>query len=395
VTAGPDPSLPASAHILASIADSGAGPSYSVGALAAALAARGSRTELHTVRGWRDSGAAPLPGAGIIVTAHRQDFPHMPGLSALCLSSELERALRTSAQACDILHGHGLWLMPNIYPARAARGRRARVVISPRGMLSAQALAFSRFRKRAFWRLFQAGALAEAACLHATSEAERDDIRAAGLTNPVAVIPNGVDLPPLATDAPEGPPTVLSLGRIHPKKGLDVLLRAWAQVETEHPDWRLRIVGPAELGHDTELRALSATLGLRRVSIEGPAYGPARLAAYRQAHLFVLPTRSENFAMTVAEALAAGVPVISSKGAPWAGLEIEGCGWWIDHGPEPLAATLRLALGLPTDALRTLGHRGRNWMARDFSWDRVAGDMLAVYAWLTQSAERPATVRLD
>jgi glycosyltransferase involved in cell wall biosynthesis len=392
--AGQDPPLPASVHILASIADPGAGPSYSVGALAAALAARGARTELHTVRGWRDSGAATGP-VGVPLTAHRQDFPRAPLLGAMCLSGELERALRISARTCDVLHGHGLWLAPNIYPSWAARRGRARVVISPRGMLGAEALAFSRLRKRAFWRVFQARALAEAACLHATSAAERDDIRATGLANPVAVIPNGVELPPEVEGAdPGGQRTVLSLGRVHPKKGLDVLLRAWAAVEADHPDWRLRIIGPEELGHGEELKALSASLDLRRVSIEGPAYGPARLAAYCDADLFVLPTRSENFAMTVAEALAAGVPVISSKGAPWAGLEVEGCGWWIDHGPEPLAATLRSALELPRESLRTMGGRGRAWMARDFSWGRIADEMLAVYAWLAGATDRPATVSL-
>jgi len=394
VSDGQRPLLPSSAHILASIADPGAGPSHSVRALAAALAARGSRTEVHTVRGWRDTGAAPEPLPDFL-TAHRQDFARTPVLGAACLSGELARALRVSARTCDILHGHGLWLAPNLYPAWSARSGPARVVISPRGMLSAEAMAFSPLRKRVFWRLFQARALAEAACLHATSEAERQDIRAAGLTNPVAVIPNGVELPPPAEGRDrEGIRTVLSLGRVHPKKGLDVLLRAWARVEADHPDWRLRIVGPAELGHDRELRALSASLDLRRAAIEGPAFGPDRLAAYHEADLFVLPTRSENFAMTVAETLAAGVPVISTKGAPWAGLETEGCGWWIDHGPEPLAAALRGALALPTDTLRSMGERGRAWMARDFSWDRVAGDMLAVYAWLARGAERPATVRL-
>jgi glycosyltransferase involved in cell wall biosynthesis len=320
----------------------------------------------------------------------------LPLVGAACVSTELQRALAEVAGKMDILHGHGLWLMPNIYPAWAARRGRAKLITSPRGMLGAEALAFSRLKKQVFWRLFQARALSQAACLHATSEGERHDIRAAGLSNPVAVIPNGIDLaaPGPAIDR-RGPRTVLSLGRIHPKKGLDVLVRAWAAVEARNAEWRLRIVGPAELGHDRDLLALSASLGLTRVSIEGPAYGSDRLAAYREAELFVLPTRHENFGNTVAEALAAGVPVISTKGAPLAGLEREGGGWWIDHGPQPLAAALDTALGLPREALRDMGARGRTWMARDFSWDRVADDMLAVYAWLLKGGERPATVRLD
>jgi len=381
--------LPVSEHVIASVTDPGAGTSYSIRSLAAALGARGATTHIHTVRGWRGGNAAACPA----VTEHRQDFAHAPFLGAACLSAEMNRALRAST--ADILHGHGLWLMPNIYPAWAARGGRARLVVSPRGMLGADALAFSRLRKRAFWRLVQARALREAACLHATSEAELDDIRAAGLANPVAVIPNGVDLPAPASSDPSGARTVLSLGRIHPKKGLDNLVHAWAHVEASHPDWRLRIVGPAELGHDHDLIALGASLNLRRMSVESPAYGAARMAAYRQADLFVLPTRHENFANTVAEALAAGVPVVSTKGAPWAGLEIEGCGWWIDHGPEPLAAALSAALTLPRATLGAMGAKGRAWMARDFSWGRVADQMLAVYAWLSIGAGLPATVRLD
>ena len=113
--------------------------------------------------------------------------------------------------------------------------------------------------------------------MHATSEQEYHEIRAFGLVNPVAIIPNGIDLPaplscsPVVTDHAER--TILSLGRIHPKKGLDRLVRAWARLEAQYPGWRLRIIGPDEVGYDEELRALAATLSLNRLSIEGPVYG--------------------------------------------------------------------------------------------------------------------------
>src|SRR6202035_1321655 len=146
--------------------------------------------------------------------------------------------------------------------------------------------------------------------------------------NPVTIIPNGIDLPEIrALPRPQGKErTVLSLGRVHPKKGLDRLIRAWASIETSHPEWRLRIIGPAEIGHDEELRALADSLTARRISVEPPVFGAAKLDAYRNADLFVLLTLNENFAMTVAEALAAEVPVISTKGAPWASLESERSG---------------------------------------------------------------------
>ena len=385
-----------SEHVVASVADPGAGPSYSVRALTAALARRGARVGLHTVAEWRRGREAAVVCNTVAHSEHPQTFRALPLLGAACLSDDLHRALRQSARQADILHSHGLWLMPNVYPAWAVRGARARLVVSPRGMLGAEALAFSGRRKRLFWRLFQRDALRRAACLHATSDAEHADIRAMGLTNPVAVIPNGVDLPAEDnTRATTGPRTVLSLGRIHPKKGLDRLIRAWGQVEAEHPGWRLRIVGPAELGHDQELAALSGSLGLTGVSIEGPLFGADKLAAYRAADLFVLATRNENFAMTVAEALAAGVPVISTTGAPWGGLVSEGCGWWVDQGVEPMVAGLRAALAMPGDELRAMGVRGRAWMARDFGWDRIAADMLDVYGWLANGGAPPPTMRLD
>jgi glycosyltransferase involved in cell wall biosynthesis len=262
-------------------------------------------------------------------------------------------------------------------------------------MLGGAALGFSRVKKVLFWHLLQGPAIRCVACYHATSRQEYEDIRAYGLTQPVAIIPNGIDLPqffPTRTSAADR--VALSLGRIHPKKGLERLVSAWAKVEAAYPGWRLRIVGQAEVGHDVQLRALAATLKLGHVSIEPAIYGEEKYAAFREADFFVLPTLNENFAMTVAESLAAGTPVISTKGAPWAGLEVERCGWWIDHGIEPLVAALSGAMVLPREELRAMGARGQAWMARDFGWDAIASKMAAVYAWLAGKAAPPDWVSL-
>lgn len=381
------------AHVLAGVDEPSAGPSHSVPALCRAMAGQGAEVELHSVAGWRGQPRADLAFPAV---RHPQDFAAVPGLGALCLSSELDRTLRQADPPFAVIHTHGLWLAPNLYPAWAARRTGASVVLSPRGMLGEAALKFSGARKAVVWRLLQGPAVRAATCLHATGDSEAEEIRAAGLTNPIAVIPNGVDLPAPAAPARSDPPrTVLALGRVHPKKGLDRLVRAWAEVEPLFPDWRLRIVGPSELGHAAELAGLARELGLTRISIEDAVTGPAKDNAYAEAGLFVLPTLNENFAMTVAEALAAGVPVISTKGAPWSGLEREGCGWWVDHGPAPLAEALRVALSMPDTALAAMGARGRDWMRRDFSWARVAEDMLEVYAWLTTGGEPPAPIQIS
>jgi glycosyltransferase involved in cell wall biosynthesis len=296
-----------------------------------------------------------------------------------------------------VIHDHGLWLMPNVDAGRAALFEQKPFIVAPRGMLAPAALAFSRLKKRVVWALLQGEVVRRAACIHATSEQEHDEIRDFGLNNPVAIVPNGIDLPEPGTRSISRTPAgriVLSLGRIHPKKGLDRLVRAWARVEAAHPDWRLRIVGPDELGHAGELIVLAAELKTQRVFVEKSVAGDAKIAAYQQADLFVLPTLNENFAITVAEALAAGTPVIATKGAPWRGLQNEGCGWWIDHGVEPLAAALDNAMLMTRETLQAMGAKGRAWMARDFSWDRVARDILDVYRWLALRGEPPGTVRL-
>lgn len=381
-------------QVVASIDDPGAGPSHSVLALTRAIARTGASASIHAVDRWRGAATHRVEEAFPI---HRHPLDRLPIASMVCASNSLREALDARAGAADIIHTHGLWLFPNVYPSWVVRraDARAKVVLSPRGMLAPQARQFSRFRKRLYWEVFQKRALSDAACLHATSEEECEDIRKAGLSNPVAVIPNGVDLPSVrAQNAKRLERTVLSLGRIHPKKGLERLVRAWAEVEPNFPDWNLLIAGPAERGHDCELRHIAHLLKLKRVQVVGPAYGEARAAAYEAADLFVLPTLSENFAMTVAEALAAGVPVISTKGAPWRPMEVERCGWWIDHGVAPMAAALRCAMSAPRQELEAMGQRGASWMARDFSWDSVAGRMLDVYRWLSGGRDRPTCVNV-
>ena len=372
------------------------GPSYSVPRLCQALAAATVETELLSVA---SAGAARSDesAAGYRDRRFAWNYARVPVLRGLRLASGLARELRHAASAADVIHDHGLWLIPNLQAGWAALRARKPFVVSPRGMLSAAALDFSPRKKRAVWALFQASLLRRAACIHATSEQEYEEIRRLGLRNPVAIIPNGVDVPEDSAAPPSAARerTVLSLGRMHPKKGLKNLLGAWASVETAHPSWHLRIVGPSEDGQDIELRALARRLGILRISIEGPLYGDAKQEAYQNADLFVLPSLNENFGLTVAEALASGTPAIATRGTPWSGMAAAGCGWWIDQGVEPLAAALTRAMALPQEELGTMGGKGRAWIEREFSWVRIARDMSELYAWLAGRSPAPGCVRFD
>lgn len=379
-----------SIQIVHSVVSEASGPSYSVTRLAEALAARGVDSQMVSLA----AVAGQQTYDGVSRRTFCADRMVVPQLAQLGFSQAMRRALAEAAKTGVVLHAHGLWRMTNVYPGWAASRASAPLVLSPRGMLGADALKFSRLQKRIFWQLLQARAVRPVRCFHATCHAELEDIRAFGLTAPVAIIPNGIDVPETPDDRAAQPAgrTVLYLGRIHPKKGIDRLLLAWTQIEADHPDWRLRIVGPSERNHVAELAKLAAERGLTRVTFEEPLFGADKHHAYAAADLFVLPTLHENFGIVVAEALAQGTPVICTRGAPWQGLEREGCGWWIEHGPDAMAATLKLALGKSPQALQSMGERGRRWMRRDFSWEQVAESMERLYGWCSGSGDMPEFV---
>jgi glycosyltransferase involved in cell wall biosynthesis len=377
------------AHIVGSVEAEASGPSHSVPGLCRELAALGNHVDMLSL------GRRVTPERdGFFDLRLPQDLVGAGPFGKLGLSRALRGRLET--EPYDVLHTHGLWLMANVYPAATARARGVPLLLSPRGMLGEGALGFSRWRKRAFWALMQKRAARAVGCFHATSIQEYRDIRNFGLRQPVAVIPNGIDIPAPPPDREDRERLVLSLGRVHPKKGLDRLIRAWALLpETVRVGWNLRIVGPDEGNHAAELRRLVAELGLAGVTISEPVFGEEKRRLMARAWVFALPTLSENFAMTVAESLAVETPVISTVGAPWQGLETHRCGWWVEHGPEPMANALAEAMALSPGELAGMGARGRDWMRRDFGWARIAEDMQAVYRWLLGAEGRPPHVITD
>ena len=376
------------AHVLAGLDNAAAGTSYSVLRLAAGLAEREVAGEVLSLLPIEDELAARAAVMG---------FPRFPLIRRLGISPAMRRGL--FAYDATLLHNHGLWMMPNIYAGTVARRRQIPLVFSPRGMLSEWSLGLSRWRKRiAWWVLGQRRAVAATDCFHATSEGEAEDIRRLGFRQPIAVISNGIDLPdPGSAEPPayRGRCTLLFLSRIHPKKGVPILLRAWRRVERHFPDWDLVVAGPDEAGQLSEIQKLARELDLERASFAGPAYDEDKRSLYRRADLFVLPTYSENFGMVIAEALSFGVPVITTKGAPWQELERRACGWWIELSEQNLARALEAAMSLPDERRVAMGRRGRLWMAQSFGWPSIAAEMKSLYQWLLGGGSPPSCVVTD
>lgn len=295
----------------------------------------------------------------------------------------------------QIIQSHGLWTQPNHAAARAARDLGLPLVVSVHGMLEPWAWRHRAWKKRPIWWLWQRRALIEAAVIRVTARQEAEGVRARGLANPIAVIPNGVELPPEAgvilARTGSGERTALFLSRIHPVKGLLDLVQAWDKLRPA--GWRVLVAGPDEENHRAVVdQAISERRLEGHFEFLGPVGDERKWEVFGQADLFVLPTKSENFGIAIAEALAAGVPVITTKAAPWQELESHRCGWWVDVGVEPLAAALREATAASPDVLREMGLRGRELVRERYSWPKIAEDMKAVYEWVLGRGPRPGCV---
>lgn len=373
------------AFVTASLTTAGAGVKAVVELLSQALADAGHEVRVFGVsdRAWRGGEHANWKGAEPVALRSHSPILYAPAMLSKLLDWEP-----------DVVHSHGLWLHHSRTVLQWHKCTGRPYVVSPHGMLAPKALCYSPLKKKVAAMMFETRALRSAACLHATCEREVEEFRAYGLTGPAFVVPNAVQVPAAGDLETTKRNVVFSLGRIHPIKGLNSLVGAWAVLEADFPEWNLEIAGPDERGHAAELLQLAASLGLKRVTIKGPVYGEEKTRSLSSAALFVLPTQNENFALTVAESLACGTPVIATKGAPWKGLIDNGCGWWIEDGAEALTAALRPAMLLSHEERSPMGARGRAWMQHEFTWERVGQRMREVYSWLGSGGMRPQGVRM-
>lgn len=298
------------------------------------------------------------------------------------LDGSLEAALSVFGRV-DLIHDNGIWLSHNHSIAKLCAKRSIPRIVSVHGMLEPWAIQHRRLKKKLAWHLYQKKDLRDAPLLHSTAPTETVSLSQAGLTNEIVTIPNGTDIPAeidlqAKRTRSSKKRKALFLSRIHPKKGLPMLLEAWAALRPA--DWALEIAGPDEGGHKAEVAALIETLDLTDdVSFLGALNEAETSDAYRAADLFVLPTHSENFGMVVTEALAHGLPVLTTKGAPWSELESERCGWWVPPTVEGIHMGLQQAFNATDDERLDMGLRGRDLVLRSYAWAPVAQQFLEAY----------------
>jgi glycosyltransferase involved in cell wall biosynthesis len=373
-------------HIISSIDSDSGGPSRSVTDLCVGLSEANCNCLLLANR-------SPNPVAIKINPYCTVKFAEKGSYNPLSFS--LKRQILENIP--DLFHGHGLWQTPTHTMARIAREKSIPYVISPRGMLEPWALNKGKWKKKLGMGFYQRKDLSKAACIHATSNMEAENIKNLGFKNPVAIIPNGINLdefPLKKTKSSHQKHTLLFLSRLHPKKGIELLIEAWSQLsESIRTGWQVDIAGN---GDDQYISFLSKQIkdkGLsEEIRIIGPLFGKAKQTAYQRADLFVLPTYSENFGIVIAEALASGVPVITTHGAPWEELTTCNAGWWIEIGVSPLVECLKNALCKNSQDLAQMGLNGRNLIEKKYHIELVAKKMIELYRWVIAGGEKPAFV---
>ncbi|HVS13030.1 MAG TPA: glycosyltransferase [Thermoanaerobaculia bacterium] len=373
-------------HTIASLRADHGGTSRSVPALCSALSAQGIDTAIVTQEA--PFGLEEVSPSDPAVVVRRVRL--RSNLSTLLAGNRPFRAAVESALGPTkaLLHDHGLWLPTNLLVSRLAAPDRP-LIVSPRGMLTDWALAHGRFRKRLAWALYQRRALGRAMVIHATSNEEAAGVERLRSGLPIVVVPNGTDLAPDHNEPTERPRSrvALFLSRFHPKKGALELVRAWSRVSPS--GWRLVLAGPDDGGHRGVVEQEIRRLGLGEVEVHGPVGDSEKWQLYRSADLFVLPSHSENFGLVVAEAMACGVPVLTTRGTPWREVEEHRCGWWVELGRDALERALAEATSFDRATLAAMGQRGRRLIETRYSWRRVAADLRRVYAWLLDEGPQP------
>jgi glycosyltransferase involved in cell wall biosynthesis len=283
---------------------------------------------------------------------------------------------RLSAKDINLIHLQHIWNPYIQVMAFWAYQKNIPYIITPRGMLEPWIMAQSPYKKKLGFLLYQRKAIQRAAYLHATAQMEALNIKALGFLNPIAIIPNGIDLSKVKKiKTVYGTKKMVFLSRMHPKKGIELLLEAWRVIDTQ--DWSLEIAGNGADSYNAELS--QSAHDLQNVSFVGPKYGEEKWDFLRSADVMVLPTYSENFGIVVAEALAVGVPVITSQGTPWEDLESFQCGWWINLSPTQLETCLLKAINTPIQQLNIMGSNGRKLIEEKYNIQAVAINLSELY----------------
>ncbi len=384
-------------HVIPAIAPRYGGPSTAVIQMCRALAAAGA--EVHLAATDADGpGRLPYPPGEwstieeIPTMLFRRQFSE-----ALKYSAPLAVWLRDSVSHYDVVHVHALLSHACLAAAAACRASDVPYVVRPLGTLDRWSLAQKPWRKRVLLALNGRKALADAAAVHYTAIGEQRLVEGGFETKGGFVVPLGIDDPildeePVSEADRHRDPYVLALSRLHPVKALDALIDAFGDVYPIARKWRLVIAGDGDEAYVRKLR-MRAAESAAATAIEFPGWvgGDAKRDLLRRASLYVLPSHHENFGVSLAEALARGVPaVVSSHVLIGDDLETANAAWVTANDRASLATTLLHAM--TDEGAREEKSIAARKFARNLAWPQVASRLMEVYASLLTEAPAPRHV---
>lgn len=296
----------------------------------------------------------------------------------------------------DILHMEGLWRYPQLFMSAWKQKTNKPVICSPHGMLDPYIISSQGKFKRMIARLFFQKSLDSVTCYHALCEKEMKDIRAYGAQQPIAIIPNGINIPVrhINSKKEDGKKHLLYLGRLHQKKGIDLLVKALADIKHQTPElldkWEVDIVGWDDEGFQDKLEKLVHQNQLENIiTFHGSLFGEKKERMYASSDAFILPSHGEGLPMTVLEAWSWKLPVIMTpKCNIPEGFQADAALYIEDNRQSVVEGLVRLFH--MTEAEREeMGERGYQLVEKDFTWDASAEKMIALYQWILGKMEKP------
>jgi len=373
-------------HVVSSISPEIGGPAKLVSEMAEALVQRGIEVSVFASVKKEDERTIMKP-AGVNLKLFRQSFfarwwPFY--------SPEYSMTIRREACMFDLIHIHELWHYPHYAAYKAAKEAQKPYIISIHGALDTWCLKYKSFKKKIYASLIQRPILRQASAIHAITAEEMRHIQAFGRSNRIVVIPNGLNpeefrnLPPkeqLQSLYPgvRGKKVILFLGRIHPKKGLDILARAFGKITAGRDDIRLLIIGPDTDGYQHKIEKILKREGVSdKVIFTGMLTGYGKLAALGGADLFVLPSYSEGFSMAILEAMICGIPVVITHQCHFPEVGEVKAGEIIQPDVSKLTKALIKLLDNP-QLCRELGENGRRLVLKKLTLNRIAAQMVKLY----------------
>lgn len=370
------------------------GPSKVLEELSAALSQQSLSIDVATTNiNGRELLALPL-GVPIEQRGVRTFYFPAQARNSFVPSWSLTRWLWRHARDYTLIHLHSIFSYPTLAASRIAARVRTPYIVAPHGMVEPWCLGYKGWKKQPYLRLFELRTLAGAAALHALVRQEEANLRALDMSNPIFVLPNGINLaeyahPPAKEfftsryEETRGKKIVLFLGRIDPKKGLDLLVKSFAQLRRESDaseKLHLVIAGPDLVNYAAEVKeAIAGERMAEHVLMPGMLTGEMKLAALAAADVFVLPSRSEGFSMAVLEAMALARPVIITEGCNFPEVRQARAGFVIAPQTEALTRAMREILFASEDVRAEMGARGQRLVRGEYNWDAIAAKLRRVY----------------